>query len=81
MQSYRNTLKNQVREALLTLFQSVVLGQKVESKREIPLEVYIKENVPFQGTEKKSKKRSEKAIFFVDRLKIVIYYKIIESVR
>ena len=43
--------EEQGREALLTLFQSVVLGQKVESKREIPLEVYIKENVPFQGTE------------------------------
>jgi LacI family transcriptional regulator len=36
--------EEQGREALLTLFRSVVLEQTVESKREIPLDVYIKEN-------------------------------------
>jgi len=38
--------EEQGREALLTLFQSVVLGQLVESRREIPLDVYIRENTP-----------------------------------
>jgi LacI family transcriptional regulator len=36
--------EEQGREALLTLFRSVVLEQAVETKREIPLDVYIKEN-------------------------------------
>ena len=36
--------EEQGREALLTLFHSVVLGQAVETKREIPLDVYIREN-------------------------------------
>jgi LacI family transcriptional regulator len=36
--------EEQGREALLTLFRSVVLEQTVENKREIPLDVYIKEN-------------------------------------
>jgi LacI family transcriptional regulator len=36
--------EEQGREALLTLFRSVVLEQAVESKLEIPLDVYIKEN-------------------------------------
>jgi len=34
----------QGREALLTLFRSIALVQTVETKREIPLDVYIKEN-------------------------------------
>ncbi|MDR2485048.1 MAG: LacI family DNA-binding transcriptional regulator [Treponema sp.] len=38
--------EEQGREALLTLFRSVVLEQPVESRREIPLDVYIKENAP-----------------------------------
>jgi len=38
--------EEQGREALLTLFRSVVLEQTVESRREIPLDVYIKENTP-----------------------------------
>ncbi|MDR2478285.1 MAG: substrate-binding domain-containing protein, partial [Treponema sp.] len=38
--------EEQGREALLTLFRSVALGQPVEVRREIPLDVYIKENVP-----------------------------------
>jgi LacI family transcriptional regulator len=38
--------EEQGREALLTLFRSVALGQAVEARREIPLDVYIKENVP-----------------------------------
>jgi len=37
--------EEQGREALSTLFQSIVLNQTVESKREIPLDVYIKENI------------------------------------
>jgi len=36
--------EEQGREALLTLFRSIVLVQTVETKREIPLDVYIKEN-------------------------------------
>jgi LacI family transcriptional regulator len=36
--------EEQGREALLTLFRSIVLKHTVESKREIPLDVYIKEN-------------------------------------
>jgi len=38
--------EEQGREALLTLFHSIVLEQKVETRREIPLDVYIKENTP-----------------------------------
>jgi LacI family transcriptional regulator len=38
--------EEQGREALLTLFRSVVLGQEVENRREIPLDVYIRENTP-----------------------------------
>jgi len=38
--------EEQGREALLTLFRSVVLEQTVETKREIPLDVYIRENTP-----------------------------------
>jgi LacI family transcriptional regulator len=38
--------EEQGREALLTLFRSVVLEQTVETKWEIPLDVYIKENTP-----------------------------------
>jgi len=37
--------EEQGREALLTLFRSVVLEQSVENKREIPLDVFIKENI------------------------------------
>jgi LacI family transcriptional regulator len=33
-------------DALLSLYRSIVLGQDVRSKTEIPLDVYIKENVP-----------------------------------
>jgi len=36
--------EEQGREALLTLFHSVALGQTVEKRVEIPLDVYIKEN-------------------------------------
>jgi LacI family transcriptional regulator len=36
--------EEQGREALLTLFRSIVLAQTVETKREIPLDVHIKEN-------------------------------------
>jgi LacI family transcriptional regulator len=38
--------EEQGREAILTLFRSVVLEQPVETKREIPLDVYIRENTP-----------------------------------
>ena len=38
--------EDQGREALLTLFHQIVLGQAVEVQREIPLDVYIQENVP-----------------------------------
>jgi LacI family transcriptional regulator len=38
--------EEQGREAVLTLFRSVVLRQKVEARLEIPLDVYIKENTP-----------------------------------
>jgi LacI family transcriptional regulator len=38
--------EEQGREALLTLFRSVVLEQPVESRLEIPLDVYIRENIP-----------------------------------
>jgi LacI family transcriptional regulator len=38
--------EEQGREALLTLFRSVVLEQAVESRWEIPLDIYIKENAP-----------------------------------
>jgi len=37
--------EEQGREALLTLFRSVVLEQTVETRREIPLDVHIKENI------------------------------------
>jgi len=36
----------QGREALMALFRSVVLGQFVETRQEIPLDVYIRENTP-----------------------------------
>jgi LacI family transcriptional regulator len=36
--------EDQGREALLTLFRSVALRQHVEARREIPLDVYIREN-------------------------------------
>jgi LacI family transcriptional regulator len=39
--------EEQGREAILTLFRSVVLEQPVETKRAIPLDVYIRENTPF----------------------------------
>jgi LacI family transcriptional regulator len=38
--------EEQGREALLTLFRRVALGQTVEALREIPLDVYIRENAP-----------------------------------
>jgi len=38
--------EEQGREALLTLFRSVVLEQAVEAKLEIPLDVHIRENTP-----------------------------------
>ena len=38
--------EEQGREALLALFRSVVLEQPVEARREIPLDVYIRENTP-----------------------------------
>lgn len=38
--------EEQGREALLALYHSVVLGQSVEARREIPLDVYIRENTP-----------------------------------
>jgi LacI family transcriptional regulator len=38
--------EEQGREAMLTLFRSVVLGQTVETKLEISLDVYIRENTP-----------------------------------
>jgi LacI family transcriptional regulator len=38
--------EEQGREALLTLFHSVALEQTVEARREIPLDVYIRENTP-----------------------------------
>jgi LacI family transcriptional regulator len=38
--------EEQGREALLTLFRSVVLGQHVEARREMPLDVHIRENTP-----------------------------------
>ena len=41
--------EEQGREALLTLFRSVALGQAVEAKREIPMDVYIRENTPPLG--------------------------------
>jgi LacI family transcriptional regulator len=36
--------EEQGREALLTLFRSIILEQTVETKREIPLDVHIREN-------------------------------------
>jgi LacI family transcriptional regulator len=44
--------EEQGREALLTLFRSVVLDQTVEARWEIPLDVYIKENTPSASLEK-----------------------------
>jgi len=41
--------EEQGREALLTLFHSVVLEQPVETRREIPLDVYIRENTPVKN--------------------------------
>ncbi|MCL1815577.1 MAG: LacI family DNA-binding transcriptional regulator [Treponema sp.] len=38
--------EEQGREAILSLFRSVVLEQKVEARLEIPLDVYIRENTP-----------------------------------
>jgi len=38
--------EEQGREALTALFHSVVLKQKVEVRREMPLDVYIRENTP-----------------------------------
>ena len=38
--------EEQGREAILTLFRSVVLKQTVETNRKIPLDVFIKENTP-----------------------------------
>jgi len=38
--------EEQGREALFTLFRSVVLRQVVEARKEIPLDVYIRENAP-----------------------------------
>ena len=38
--------EEQGREALLTLFRSVMLGQVVENMREMPMDVYIRENAP-----------------------------------
>jgi len=38
--------EEQGREALMALFHSITLGQKVSQKREIPLDVYIQENTP-----------------------------------
>ena len=43
--------EEQGREALLTLFRSIVLAQTVETKREIPLDVYIQENTPVNNRE------------------------------
>jgi LacI family transcriptional regulator len=37
---------DQGREALFTLFRSVVLEQTVEARRDVPLDVYIRENAP-----------------------------------
>ena len=39
--------EEQGREALLGLFRSVALRQKIEARQEIPLDVYIRENTPF----------------------------------
>ncbi len=38
--------EEQGREALLTLFRSIVLEQTIETRWEIPLDVYIQENTP-----------------------------------
>ncbi|MDR2509141.1 MAG: LacI family transcriptional regulator [Spirochaetaceae bacterium] len=38
--------EEQGREALFTLFRRVALGQTVEARRDIPLDVYIRENAP-----------------------------------
>jgi LacI family transcriptional regulator len=40
--------EEQGREAILALFRSVVLEQPVETKRDIPLDVYIRENTPLK---------------------------------
>jgi LacI family transcriptional regulator len=37
---------NQGREAVLNLYRHVVLDEKIESKVEIPLDIYVKENIP-----------------------------------
>jgi LacI family transcriptional regulator len=41
--------EEQGREALLTLFHSIALRQKIEDRLEIPLDVYIRENIPQRG--------------------------------
>jgi LacI family transcriptional regulator len=38
--------EEQGREALLYLYRSIVLGQSIPSRIEIPLDMYIKENIP-----------------------------------
>jgi LacI family transcriptional regulator len=38
--------KEQGREALMNLFRHVVLEQRIQSKIDIPLDVYLKENIP-----------------------------------
>jgi LacI family transcriptional regulator len=48
--------EEQGREALLTLFRSVAMEQAVETRREMPLDVYIKENTrPLPDDEKNTK--------------------------
>jgi len=42
--------EEQGREALITLFRSVALGQTVEEKHKIPLDVYIRENTPIYSS-------------------------------
>ncbi|MDR2663845.1 MAG: LacI family DNA-binding transcriptional regulator [Treponema sp.] len=37
---------NQGREAVLNLYRHVVLDEKIEPKVEIPLDIYVKENIP-----------------------------------
>jgi LacI family transcriptional regulator len=38
--------EDQGRQALLNLYRSIVLGQEILPKIEIPLDVYIKDNIP-----------------------------------
>jgi LacI family transcriptional regulator len=44
--------EEQGRQALLNLYRSIVLGQHIAPQVEIPLDVYIKENIPFNASEK-----------------------------